>query len=35
MKIKNTICSRCLQIRKIVDGKELRELRISKKLTLR
>lgn len=35
MKIKNTICTRCLQFREVVSGKELRQLRIKHGLSLR
>ena len=35
MKLRNTICARCSQIRKVVDGKELRTIRIKNNLSLR
>jgi DNA-binding transcriptional regulator YiaG len=33
--LKNTICTRCLQIRKVVDGAKLKELRVKKGYSLR
>lgn len=35
MKLLNTICPFCKQLRKVVDGRELRELRIKNKMSLR
>ena len=35
MKIRNTICTRCNQLRKVIDGEELKAMRLVRGLSLR